>query len=124
MNHDGHIHYRFVRRWQVQRLGGTGSSFLLKKDHLTHIVYTYNSQEGCLYVDNQVVDTFFYEGFTICENNKLYGTLEDWDDSYKLILGNEFGGERAWKGEIYLVALYNQSLSRLEVRNNFEVGHQ
>lgn len=102
----------------------TVDAFTLQKDHLTHIVYTYSSREGRLYVDNQVVDTFFYEGETVCEDNYIHGTLEDWDNSFNLILGNEFGGQRAWKGEIYRLAFYDHSLSRNEVAHHFAAGHQ
>jgi parallel beta-helix repeat protein len=50
------------------------------------------------------------------------GSLDNWDESYPLVLGNEPTGERPWLGEFYLVALYCRALNRDEIRQNYEVG--
>ncbi len=43
-------------------------------------------------------------------------SLSDWDDDYRLLIGNEVGGDRPWRGEIRFVAIYKRALSPDEVR--------
>jgi hypothetical protein len=101
----------------------TVGTWNLTKDHITHIVFAYSNPGGKLYVDKEVIPTKFFEGSTTCTNNTLCGDPTNWDSSYKLILGNEFGGERAWKGDIYLVAFYDRPLTEQEVQEHFAAGY-
>ena len=61
-----------------------------------HVVYTRaaNGQEK-MYVDGVVK----YSGTRT-------GNLSNWNDSYKLALGNEFTNNRIWKGTLYKVAIF------------------
>ena len=43
-------------------------------------------------------------------------SLSDWDDGYRLLIGNETSGDRPWQGEIHFVAIYKRALSPGEVR--------
>ncbi len=49
-------------------------------------------------------------------------TMKNWDHSYPLLLGNEATLDRAWKGEIFSVAIYNQRLSPDKVKQLFNRG--
>ena len=84
------------------------------KAALTHIVLTYDQQAGAnIYIDGSNIPWFFYEG--VAPGDQLSGNLEGWDDSYKLIVGDEFTGDRAWKGKMYQLAFYDYPLSQNEV---------
>lgn len=48
--------------------------------------------------------------------------FSNWDPSFRLFLGNEGSADRAWRGAMYLVAIYNRALSPEEVRMNFSDG--
>ncbi len=40
------------------------------------------------------------------------GSLNDWDDTFAFVLGNEVSGNRQWAGVIRLVAIHNRALTR------------
>jgi len=102
----------------------TIGSWKLPKGEIHHVVFTYKPERGSvLYVDGVARETFFYEGNTSCQNDQLCGDLSNWNSSYGLILGNEYGGARAWKGNIYLVAFYDRALLKEEVLKNFEARY-
>jgi VanZ family protein len=44
-------------------------------------------------------------------------SLADWDLSYPLLVGNERDGDRAWEGEVRYLAVYDRSLSPIEVQD-------
>jgi len=48
--------------------------------------------------------------------------LNNWDEGYPLIVGNERTLDRPWNGEIYLVAIYNQALRKGGVRRLYQSG--
>jgi hypothetical protein len=48
-------------------------------------------------------------------------TLDDWDRTYPLVIGNEKGGERAWEGELQYVAVYDRALGADEVRSSLDL---
>ncbi|MBN1671115.1 MAG: FecR domain-containing protein [Kiritimatiellae bacterium] len=52
------------------------------------------------------------------------GDLLDWSREFRLGLANEFGGQRAWLGEYYLVAIYSRALTADEVGRNYRLGWQ
>lgn len=82
------------------------------KTELTHTIYTRDSAgNASIYINGvpQVVGT-------------VGGNLSNWNDSYSLILANEFGSDRSWLGELHLVAVYCSGLSSSEVSQNFAAG--
>ena len=82
------------------------------KTELTHAVYTRDAAgNASIYINGvpQVVGT-------------VSGNLSNWDDNYSLILANEFGDDRSWLGELYLVAVYCHALSSNQVSQNFSAG--
>ncbi|WP_404364165.1 LamG domain-containing protein [Marinobacter sp.] len=50
------------------------------------------------------------------------GLLNEWDDTFALVLGNETDGMSLWEGSLQLVAIHNRALSAEQIRTNFEVG--
>ncbi len=50
------------------------------------------------------------------------GLLNDWDDTYAFVLGNEVSGTKMWSGVIRLVAIYNRALTPEQIKQNFEAG--
>lgn len=50
------------------------------------------------------------------------GGLQDWDDSYAFILGNETSGEYPWRGTIRFLAIHNRVLSAEDIMTNYEAG--
>lgn len=50
------------------------------------------------------------------------GTFASWNDTFRLILGNESTEERPWAGEFRLVAVYSRALAPIEVVRNFKAG--
>jgi mono/diheme cytochrome c family protein len=50
------------------------------------------------------------------------GTLQDWDDSFALVFGNEASSDRPWAGALRLVAIHNRALSPEQIVQNFAAG--
>ena len=46
------------------------------------------------------------------------GSLNDWDDTFAFVLGNEVSGTRMWAGVIRLVAIHNRALSLAQIQQN------
>jgi len=79
---------------------------------MTHIVYTRDaSGVAKIYINGQER-----------ASQEIAGDFSNWDENYRFALGNELTGDRAWKGEIRLVAVYNRALTPSEVARNFCAG--
>lgn len=50
------------------------------------------------------------------------GLLNEWDDSFALVLGNETDGNSLWQGSLRMVAIHNRALTPAQIRENFEAG--
>jgi hypothetical protein len=50
------------------------------------------------------------------------GNLNDWDDTFAFVLGNEVSGDRQWQGVVRLVAIHNRALSEAQIEQNLAVG--
>ncbi len=97
----------------------TASSYQAKAE-LTHVVLTYDTNAAQIYINGESIPWFFYEGEPPGE--QLSGNLTNWDDSFKLIIGDEFTGDRAWKGHIYYLAFYDRSLDQKQVLSKLSNG--
>ncbi|BAY86177.1 G-D-S-L family lipolytic protein [Calothrix parasitica NIES-267] len=79
---------------------------------LTHVIYTRSSDgNASLYIDSQLVST-----------ETIGGDFSNWDDNYRLGLGDEFGGGRSWLGSLDQFAVYNQAFDASEVAQNYLAG--
>ncbi len=79
---------------------------------LAHLVYT-RSRGGAARI--------FRDGKVI-EEGEVPGSLDNWNDDYRLALGNEVTNDRPWLGTYHLVAIYNRALRDDEVAANFAAG--
>lgn len=50
------------------------------------------------------------------------GILNEWDDSFALVLGNETDGKSLWQGALRMVAIHNRILTPEQIRANHEAG--
>ncbi len=81
---------------------------------LQHVVATFDPVNGRrLYVNGVFTDDV---------DPASAGNLNDWDDSFALVLGNEVSNNRLWKGIIRMVAIHNRALTEAQIQQNFTVG--
>ncbi len=81
---------------------------------LQHVVLTYDPVDGRrLYVNGE--DT----GDTDPSGG---GLLNNWNESFALVLGNSTDNSHPWAGAMRMVAVYNTALSPEQVLQNYEVG--
>jgi len=81
---------------------------------LQHVVVTFDPINGRrIYVNGQYTDDM---------DPAAPGNLNDWDDSFAFVLGNEASNDRPWSGVIRMVAVHNRALTQEQVQQNFEVG--
>lgn len=50
----------------------------------------------------------------------ISGDLSNWNENFRLALGDELTGDRRWDGKLHFVAVYNKGLSTQQIRQNFE----
>jgi hypothetical protein len=81
---------------------------------LAHIVYTRDAAgKAALYVDGAAM-----------ESGVVAGNLSNWEEDFRLALGNELTGDRPWLGELHRVALYARPLSSSEVSRAAKAGRE
>jgi hypothetical protein len=81
---------------------------------LQHVVLTYEPANGRrIWVNGELEsDADTLDG----------GLLNEWDDTFALVLGSEVDDEDRWAGTIRLLAIHNRALNSDQIRQNFEVG--
>jgi len=79
---------------------------------LTHVVHTHDASGAEVLYVNGVED----ETFT------RTGGLSQWDATYPIVVANEGTNDRAWLGELHLIAIYDRALSAAEIEQNFTAG--
>ncbi len=82
---------------------------------LQHVVATFDPVNGRrLYVNGE---------FTNDEDPLAGAALEEWSETFALVLGNEVSGsEYAWSGSIRFLAIHNRALAPEAITANFDVG--
>jgi hypothetical protein len=82
------------------------------KTQLTHLVYTRDpAGKAKFYVNGEEKGA-----------RDVGGDLSNWNDGFRLMLANESTKDRAWRGTLHLVALYDRALSAQDVRRNHVAG--
>ena len=80
--------------------------------NLTHLVFTRESNGAVkVYIDG-----------VLQRSSMVTGDFSTWNKSFPLVLGNEPTGDRPWRGEMHLIAIYNRALSLSEIAANNEAG--
>ncbi len=79
-----------------------------------HVVITFDPTNGRrIYVNGVFTDDL---------DETASGTLNDWDDSYALVLGSEASGAYPWAGKVRLLAIHNRALTASQIQQNFDAG--
>ncbi|MFT7261894.1 MAG: hypothetical protein ACI9MS_003775, partial [Glaciecola sp.] len=50
------------------------------------------------------------------------GNLNEWDDSFAFVLGNEGGSNSLWQGTLRMVAVHNRALTSDQIAQNYNIG--
>ena len=79
-----------------------------------HVVVTFDPINGRRTYVNGV--------FTDDVDETAPGNLNDWDDSYALVLGSEVSGAFPWMGKVRMLAIHNRALNDAQVQQNFSAG--
>jgi hypothetical protein len=108
---------RYVARLRTTQTSASGepglrSSGGAAKPALTHLVYTR---------DESGTGQWFIDGRGRAKQPQA-GELNNWSPQHMLSLGSLPTGEHHWFGDLRLVAIYSQALSRKQVQRNFDVG--
>ncbi len=83
-------------------------------EQLVHVVYTWaKGGEAKVYVDGQPR-----------AGQKIDGDLSNWEPDKRLALTNEVTGDRVWRGDLHLVAVYAVALTPAEVAANYRAGQR
>jgi len=111
--------YEAFNRSDVTDLNGTPSlltsaTAMLAQTALEHVVVTYDPVNGRKIYVNGV-----WSGDVDPQGGS---TLESWDNSFALVLGNEVSGNRQWLGTIKMAAVHNRALTAAQVMQNFNAG--
>jgi mono/diheme cytochrome c family protein len=81
---------------------------------LQHVVVTYTTAGGRrIYVNGE---------YTGDADPSGGGTLNEWDNSYALVLGSEVDGSNPFRGVIRMVAIHSRALTSEQIEQNFDVG--
>ncbi len=106
---------RYDARLRTTKTSGNGIPSISAgglKPELTHVVYT-RSRNGRA--------RLYLNGKKASDGN-VAGNMSNWNTGYSLALGDEFSGDRQWKGEYRMVALFSRALSEAEVMAHYSAG--
>ncbi len=80
---------------------------------LQHVVMTFDPTNG---------RQLFVNGARIDVADAAGGNINDWDDTFAFVLGNEVSNNRQFEGVLRLVAIHNRALAPSQILQNFEAG--
>ncbi|HEY4366292.1 MAG TPA: LamG domain-containing protein [Steroidobacteraceae bacterium] len=81
---------------------------------LQHVVMTFDPVNGRkIYVNGEYTKDLDKAGG---------GTLNEWDNSFAFVLGNEVSNDRQWTGVVRMVAIHNRALTEAQIKQNFAAG--
>ena len=113
--------YEAFNRSTVTEQSNAGEPALVTADDaelaqatLQHVVVTYDPVEGRRIYVNGV--------FTGDMDPAGGGLLNNWNESFTVVLGNSTAGANPWSGALRMAAVHNRALSPGQVVQNYEVG--
>ncbi len=112
--------YDFLMRTENSDANGmpllnTPSADEVLQSTLQHVVATYDPIEGRkIYVNGELI--------VEDASNEFAGSINDWDDTFVLAVGNEVDNAQWWEGTMRLLAIHNRVLTDEQVFANFEAG--
>lgn len=81
---------------------------------LQHVVVTYDPAGGrIVYVNGTFTDDL---------DSVAPGLLNDWNDTYALVVGSEVDNNNRWAGTVRFMAIHNRVLTPEQVLQNFDAG--
>jgi hypothetical protein len=113
--------YQYEMFGRSSATDSNGAPALLTRDtdrdaqaSLQHVVLTYSPVNGRrLYVNGN---------YTGDIDARMGGTLNNWDDNFAFLLGNETSNANKWEGTIRFAAVFNRALTQVQVQQNFAAG--
>jgi hypothetical protein len=81
---------------------------------LQHVVVTYDQYRG----RRVYVNGAWTEDLDEIEPFPLW----NWNESHRVVMGNDVDNDRPWQGTIRLVAIYKYALGDAQIRQNFDAG--
>lgn len=117
----GQTLYTYDVRQRMTTTNANGEAALTTRDDdedaqatLQHVVVTYQPSAGRkVYVNG--LDTGDVDPV-------LPGLLNDWDNTYAFVLGNEVSNNRQWQGTMRLLAIHNRALTQDQIISNYDAG--
>lgn len=113
--------YEAFNRSSVTEQSNAGEPALVTNDDaelvqatLQHVVVTYDPVVGRRIYVNGV--------FTGDDDPAGGGLLNNWSESFALVLGNTTANSNPWSGAMRMVAVHNRALTQGQVRRNFDIG--
>jgi hypothetical protein len=111
--------YEFMHRSSTTDANGEPSHSTADADRRAqaaeqHVVVTFDPTNGRRIYVNGV--------FTNDVDETAPGSINDWDDSYALVLGSEASNIYPWAGKIRLLAIHNRALNETQIQQNFTAG--
>ncbi len=79
---------------------------------LAHVVHTHRA-DG--------TEVVYIDGVANLSSTRT-GGMSMWDATYRVVVANEGTNDRAWLGELHLIAVYDRALDLDEVQQNFTAG--
>ena len=113
---------KYIFRNRSLNTNNNGNPYLTNNDakfdvdkNLQHVVMTFDQKDGRkMYINGE---------FTKDVDSSGSGSLSNWDNTYRFVLGNVSSNEdRLWRGKILLTAVYNRALSDKDVIQNYKAG--
>ncbi len=117
----GQTLYTYDFRQRMSTTNANGEAALTTSDDdedaqatLQHVVITYQPAAGRkIYVNG--LDTGDVDPV-------LPGLLNDWDNTYAFVVGNEVSNNRQWQGTLRLLAIHNRALTQDQIISNYDAG--
>ncbi|VAX07005.1 FIG00702062: hypothetical protein, partial [hydrothermal vent metagenome] len=114
--------YNYLHRSTTTDLNGSPDLSTNDNDErlqatLQHVVITYDSLSS-----SNARRIYINAEYTGDADPASAGSIEDWDDSYAFILGNEASNDQQWQGRIRMVAIHNRALTQTQIQRNFDAG--
>jgi hypothetical protein len=111
--------YNMFARSSASDLNGspsllTNANNMLAQAALQHLVMTYDSTHGRkLYVNGT---------FSGDVDSTTGGSINNWDNSFAFLVGNETSGDRPWQGTLRFAAIHDAALTQQQIQQNFAAG--
>ncbi len=84
---------------------------------LQHVVATYDPTNGSqIFVNGTRIEA------ESAVESAIGGNLNDWDDTFAFVLGNEVTSNSTFRGILKLIAIHNRALTPAQILQNFEAG--